>query len=299
MLIWASFALAVAGWVRRGEFFKVRWRPGEETWVALALGLAAILLSAAMLPFGPEARLKPVGILLRDVSMVLGCGLVIPTWYVLLHKRGSWQDLGLTRENLGPSLGLGAVTGFFISLGLLLGGRRLALDAETLKAVVALLPAGIFEAVLYYGFLRTALAKAFGRLPAVFVGAGLYALHHVGFQLPFEADPAGKLAQLFLVGIMMQSVTSITGNLLTYFPLAYLPGVSADVLLNPEMVRRIARSLPRELVLLGCMVAWVAVVEVLRRRGGRVGRSSELTARTVPGYDGNNRLGAWRMPRRR
>ncbi len=275
MVWWALVALGVAFGIHGKRFLAVRWKPAEETWVALGFGLLAILLSAAMLPFGREARLLPVGILLRDVLMVLGCGLVLPTWYVLLKKRGSWRDLGLSGDNLWPSLAVGAATGLFISLGLIFSERRPALDVSTARALVALLAPGVFEAVLYYGFLQTAFAKAFGRLPAIVLGAALYSLHHIGFQLPWEADPAGKLWELFLVGVMMQSVTSITGNPLTYFPLAYLPGVASDVLLNPAIASRLAQSMPRGLIVLGSMGAWVAVLE--------------LTGRTPRGYDGNNR----------
>lgn len=276
MSVWASVALVVAWWANRRDFPKLRWKPSEATWVALALGVAAILLSAAMLPLGREARLQPAGFVLRDLLMILGCGWVIPTGYVFLGKRGSWRDLGLARDNLGRSLGVGAVTGSFIALGLAFGEPKLSLNATTAKACVALLGPGVFEAVLYYGFLQTALTKAFGRLPAIFLGAALYSLHHIGFQLPFEADPAGKLVQLFLVGVMMQAVTSITGNPLTYFPLAYLPGVATDVLLDPEISRMIARSLPRGLIILGGMVVWLGVL---------------LTARNLTGYDGDNKHG--------
>ncbi len=265
-MLWASLALGVAWWVRRREFLKVRWRPAEETWVALGLGLLAILLSVAMLPLGREAMARPAGFLLRDFLMVLVCGWVMPTWYVFLRNKGAWRDLGLSGENILASLGVGAATGFFICLGLVFGEPKPVLDAMLVKSLLALLAPGVFEAVLYYGFLRTALTKAFGRLPAIALGATLYALHHIGFELPFAANPAGKLAQLLLVGVMMQSVTAITDNGLTYFPLAYLPGVTTDILLDPAVVRRIAGSVPRGLAVLGLMAAWLGGLAVVRRR---------------------------------
>lgn len=80
--------------------------------------------------------------------------------------------------------------------------------------------------VFLYGFLRYEFERAFGILPAVFLTAFFYSLHHAGFQPEFT--------KLFFVGVMYVTVFYVTRNLFAIFPFFWGIGAVWDVLVNSE-----------------------------------------------------------------
>jgi membrane protease YdiL (CAAX protease family) len=122
---------------------------------------------------------------------------------------------------------------------------------------------GLFELFLYYGFIHLRLKKAFGPIPAIVGTSALYMLWHIGTQLPYEPDPVAALGKLFLVGIMYQSLFSITYNLLTIWPFFLCVGVMIDVAVNIGALEPISQQLPYTvatmmlMIVTGVVLAWI------------------------------------------
>lgn len=234
LLAMATVTFIVALLVRRKEAFILRWKPTRHTWMALATGIAAFILSASLLLF--EERSFP-SLIIDFVLIVTVCGIVVPIGYTLLVERKTLASLGLTHELWLPSLILNVVLGGLLGLIILSEADLGSLDWVQLgKATSVLMVGGLFELFLYYGFIHLRLRKAFGTIPAIVFTSAVYVLWHVGTQLPYEPDPVAALWKLFLVGIMSQSVFSITYNLLIIWPFFFGAGVLIDYVVNLDAV---------------------------------------------------------------
>jgi hypothetical protein len=69
-------------------------------------------------------------------------------------------------------------------------------------------------------------------------------LWHVGTQLPLEPDPLYAMWKLFWVGVMSQSLFSMTRNLLVIWPFFHAVGVMLDFAVNIGAVNDIVGDLP-------------------------------------------------------
>jgi membrane protease YdiL (CAAX protease family) len=229
--------------VRRREAFRFRWQPARETWVSLATGVLAFFFSASLLcfPSGSAAsRLIHYGLI------YVVCGAVIPWGYVLIVERGTPAAMGWKREHRWVSLILSAVmAALFIPMLFMEGNLGAAGWDGVAKAAFTLAGAGgLFELFLYYGFIHLRLEKAFGILPAILVTSAVYVLWHTGTQFPLESDIPAAVWKLFWVGVMSQSIFSLTRNLLVIWPLFLTVGVMVDFAVNLDMVREVAGRLP-------------------------------------------------------
>ena len=230
LIMGAVVALFAAGIVRRKELFVFRWQPEGHTRAAVATGFLAVGFSALVL-FAPMDSTP--GSAIVWLGIFLGCGSLAPWAYVLLVEDGGPSALGLRREGSGKSLALSVLFGVGLIAVLLERTQARLPDLEWfLPASAFFLVAGLFELFLYYGFIHLRLLKAFGFLPAVFVSSGIYALWHIGTELPLHDDPLAALGMLYCVGILMHSIFSLTRNLLIIWPFTYLPGVMLDFVAN-------------------------------------------------------------------
>jgi membrane protease YdiL (CAAX protease family) len=123
---------------------------------------------------------------------------------------------------------------------------------------------GLFELFLYYGFIHLRLEKALGTIPAILLTSILYVLWHTGTQLPLEADPLLAVVKLLGVGLMYQSVFSLTRNLLVIWPFFHAVGVMLDFAVNIGEVERVSAAFlwaVGALVLMaasGALLVWLA-----------------------------------------
>ncbi|MBN1582376.1 MAG: hypothetical protein JXA89_16840 [Anaerolineae bacterium] len=235
------FGLALA--VRHKEAFQFRWQPTEQTWVAVAAGLLACAFSALLLLLEPGSAASK---LVHNGLIYVLCGAAIPWGYAIAIKRGTPADLGITRARWLASLllGLGAAA-LFVPLLILEGDLGSIGWGNVAKAFVVLTGAGgLFELFLYYGLIHLRLEKAFGPIPAILLTAALYVLWHVGTQLPLEPDLLYAVWKLFWVGVMYQSLFSLTRNLLIIWPVFHAVGVMLDFAVNIDGVQAIVGDLP-------------------------------------------------------
>ncbi|MDE7447076.1 MAG: hypothetical protein K2N15_15435 [Lachnospiraceae bacterium] len=195
----------------------------KENVFGLICGLIMVLLSVAMTLFHNEIS----NIILRDVCMILLLGFLLPIYYILIVKRKSLSVLGFHKNKLIASLVINVVAGISL-LGMFISKNTEAVifNIDSFYAITYILVAGIFEMIFIYGFLRYEFERAFGILPAIFITAVFYSLHHAGFQPEFT--------KLFFVGIMYVTVFYFTHNIFSIFPFFWGIGAIWDVLVNSE-----------------------------------------------------------------
>jgi membrane protease YdiL (CAAX protease family) len=259
--------LVIALVVRRKEAFQFRWRPTPHTWVAVGAGLLAFAFSASLLLFEPGSL--PAQLVHNGLIYVV-CGAAIPWGYTTLVEGETPAALGLKRERWALSLILSlVVAGLFAPMLFFEGDLASVGWGNVAQASFVLTGAGgLFELFLYYGFIHLRLEKAFGTIPAILLTSAIYVLWHVGTQLPLEPDPLHAMWKLFWVGVMYQSVFSLTRNLLVIWPFFHAVGVMLDFAVNIEAVEDIVGDFPWAvgaavlIAVIGVVLAWVA-----RRRG--------------------------------
>jgi membrane protease YdiL (CAAX protease family) len=243
IMVIGTLFFVIALVVRRKEAFRFRWQPTQHTWVAVGAGLLAFAFSASLLLFEPGSLPAQ---LIHNGLIYIVCGAAIPWGYTILVERGTPAALGLKRERWVLSLVLSlGVAGLFVPILLLEGDLAGVGWGNVAKASFVLTGAGgLFELFLYYGFIHPRLEKAFGAIPAILLTSAIYVLWHVGTQLPLEPDPLYAAWKLFWVGVMSQSLFSVTRNLLVIWPFFHAVGVMLDFAVNLDAVEGIVHELP-------------------------------------------------------
>ena len=263
LLITAVIAFVIAIVVRRKEALALRWQPTRHTWVAVGAGLAAFALSASLLLFDSESAVAHV---IHYGLIYVVCGVAVPWGYTLLVERNTPAEMGLKRERWLISLILSLIVAGLFSPVIIFEADLSAIDwGQFAKAAFVLTGAGgLFELFLYYGFIHLRLEKAFGTIPAILATAAIYVLWHVGTQLPLEADPVAAVWKLFLVGVISQSMFSLTRNLLIIWPIWHVMGVMIDFTVNIGKIDLVSARLPWAagsvalMIITGAALAWAA-----------------------------------------
>jgi membrane protease YdiL (CAAX protease family) len=243
ILIIAAISFVIALVVRRKEAFRFRWQPTRHTWVAVGAGLLAFIFSASLLLFEPGSV---PAMLIHNGLIYIVCGAAIPWGYTILVERETPAALGLKRKRWVLSLILSlVVAGLFVPMLFFEGDLASVGWGNVTKASFVLTGAGgLFELFLYYGFIHLRLEKAFGTIPAILLTSAIYVLWHVGTQLPLEPDPLYAVWKLFWVGVMSQSLFSMTRNLLVIWPFFHAVGVMLDFAVNIDGVEKVVGDLP-------------------------------------------------------
>jgi membrane protease YdiL (CAAX protease family) len=256
ILIIGAIFFVIALVVRRKDAFRFRWQPTRHTWVAVGTGLLAFVFSASLLLFEPGSV---PAMLIHNGLIYIVCGAAIPWGYTILVARETPAALGLKRKRWLLNLIISLVAAGLFTPMLFLEGNLASLGwGNVAKAAFVLTGAGgLFELFLYYGFIHLRLEKAFGTIPAILLTSAIYVLWHVGTQLPLEPDPLYAMWKLFWVGVMSQSLFSLTRNLLVIWPLFHAVGVMLDFAVNIGAVEGIGHDLPWTV---GAVVAIAAIV---------------------------------------
>ena len=214
----------------------------KETAVAFAAGAVMIALSLLMLPFmGASLFDKIASIVLRDLLMIFGLGVVFVSLYVERNKDGV-KAIGFTGKRNVLSLLLNILFAAGLLAMFLKEGRPQGiLEVRNLYAAAYILVAGVFE-------------MAFGIVPAILLTAAFYSFHHAGFQPEFM--------HLFFVGLMYSAVYYITQNLLIVFPFFWAAGALWDVIVSSEAGNEIKNfeSFAIALAILALSAIWIFVV---------------------------------------
>jgi len=213
--------------MRSNIFSKLfRWQPTQEILIPTMAGFLVLGLSALMIP---TRGIPWLGILIRDIGMILLMGIFFPLVY-MRHSGRSVKDFGLTLKRWYLVLPINFLLGallllLFISKNL---GVPFRFDGKTLASISYIMLAGVFEVVFFYSFQRTLFERAFGIIPGIILAAFFYSLHHLGFQPEF-----GKL---FFVGLMYAITFRIGNSAFMIYPFFWGVGGCYDVMVQSEKV---------------------------------------------------------------
>ena len=221
------------------KWFSFRFKPTIETAYAFGIGAIVIILSLMMNKVDVY-----VSFFIRDVLMIVGCGVFFVLWRI--HKQ-KLSEYGLSLQKWKRDLIVNIVLALLLALvmipGLISQGKSLvALDRYTLSRVLYIMLAGVFEMTIFYTYQRVQFEKAFGKIPAVILCAVFYSLHHAGFQPEF--------LKLFFVGISFVLVVAITNSIWSIFPFYWSVGALLDVLVQSDVVSPIQYPLIRSIIIL-------------------------------------------------
>lgn len=193
--------------------FTFRWKPGKDVIAVLIswLLVTATLYTATVIVTPEVGGGMPYFFLYAGLTaLVFGVGLPL-YWMVVVRKR-TIQDLGITKKYLGISIVLQVIFAFFQYLGTL-AKVQLPPFEKVLPLIGLAIAIGFFEAFFWRGWVLLRLEEAFGLIPAILIGSLLYAAYHIGYGMPF-----GEMAFLFLIGVLYAVTFRITKNVFLLWP---------------------------------------------------------------------------------
>lgn len=194
------------------ELLVLRFKPGRD--------VAAVLVTWVLVTGTLWTATNVVGadngipyFLVYAILTAAVCGIGLPLiWTVFVTKRPV-SALGVTAKFLGASL--------IIQLVLAVAQYTMTLAKIELPGLDRLMPLlglvlciGFFEAVFWRGWVFSRLEEAFGFLPAVIVGSGLYAVYHIGYGMSWS-----EMGTLFWVGLVYACVFRLTRSVFILWPL--------------------------------------------------------------------------------
>lgn len=245
-----GMALGLAGVLQGGSLLDLRWEPNRHTVAAIAAGLLPAAFSSFCLLLSQDSLAYQMVLFLGIFAF---CGFFVPWTYVLFIERQRLDALGVRREFWRRSLlisavfAIGPIYGTMQAAGLEIHGL-----SHVLEAALQLNLGGLFETFLYCGFLHLRLRDAFGAIPAIVGSAGIYALWHIGTELPMHADPVSAMVMLFAVGLLCHALFATTYNVLAVWPVFFTAGAMHDFLVNLDLPDAV-----------GASITWLAVGWVL------------------------------------
>lgn len=235
------------------DLLALRWNPSKDlavvllSWILVVGGLYTSTVIVGSSAWGGMAYFCLYAIL---TATLFGIGIPL-VWMVVIRKR-SLADLGITRKHLGISLLLQLPLVSFEIYGMLTGGSLPAFEKFLPLAALALC-IGLFEAIFWRGWVLMRLEEAFGFLPAALLGSVLYAAYHVGYGMPVS-----EMVFLFFIGLMYAAIFRLTRNIFILWPV-FQPAGQLITLLKDGLDLPLIASLGFFEVLLGMgVLIWLA-----------------------------------------
>ena len=196
-----------------GRVMRVYWKPNKDlVVVAISWVLVVGAFYTASVIVGQNVW---GGIAYFILYAVLGAslfGIGIPLYWMIVVRKRSLADLGLSTHWLGMSLVLQLSFATLLYLVTLAQVRIPPLE-EFVPLVTLALCIGFFEAVFWRGWVLLRLEEAFGIIPAILLSSALYAAYHIGYAMPIS-----EMIFLFFVGIMFAIAFRLTKNVLILWP---------------------------------------------------------------------------------
>jgi membrane protease YdiL (CAAX protease family) len=189
----------------------VRWRPNRDTLVALVSYVLVVAgLYTAFQVFTTE-RVAANFITFGPVTLA-SLGVALPVFYTVLARRRPLADLGLTTDQLLPSLVLGLLLGWDTYRNTI-ATQHIAWTRDLVPLVTMTITVGLFEAIFFRGWLQLRFEEAFGTVPGLVLAALCYGLYHVGYGMEWS-----EMLFLFGLGLVFAAVFRLTKNVAVLWP---------------------------------------------------------------------------------
>jgi membrane protease YdiL (CAAX protease family) len=235
----------------------IRFQPDRSTLIAFTSYLLVVAgLYLAFQVFTTD-RVAANFITFGPIS-IAGLGVVLPVLYMTLGEHRPLKDLGITLDNIIPSLLLGGLLAWDTYRNTL-ATLDITWGQGMVPLVAMVLAVGLFESIFFRGWLQLRFEEAFGVVPGLLLAALCYALYHIGYGM----EP-GELTFLFFLGLTFGAMFRLTRNIFLLWPF-YTPMGSLYTNLMD------GRVLPFEatygfLLTLGLMIAVIVTALVIAQR---------------------------------
>lgn len=248
------------------HLFQFRCQPTKDTAIAFILGFLVIATSLGLFFFSGDTITDKIGFfILRDLVMIFGLGFAFPLYYVLIVRKESVSEFGITRQKWLISLVVGVVLAILLLFQFMSESSeagQILLSSEAIDPIFYIMVAGIFEVIFFYAFLRQRFESAFGIIPGIVLAALFYSFHHAGFQPEFM--------KLFFVGILYASVFRITKNALIIYPFFWGVGACWDVLVSFGAMKALEGAWIKGLITLILMIIFIGYLKWRLRKAGKL-----------------------------
>jgi membrane protease YdiL (CAAX protease family) len=141
-----------------------------------------------------------------------GLGVAFPVLYTVLVRHRSLADLGLTADQLVPSLLLGLLLGWDTYRNTI-ATQNMTWSRGMVPLVTMAMTVGLFEAIFFRGWLQLRFEEAFGMVPGLVLAALCYGLYHVGYGMTWQ-----EILFLFGLGLVFAAVFRVTKNIAVLWP---------------------------------------------------------------------------------
>lgn len=179
----------------------------------LAVGVLYIAVVAAFrVAFTYFTTANVLGLFLTFAGGLL-LGVVGPIVYQVWIRQRDLRSLGIGLHRLPQTAGI-ALSLAGVQFLTTLWGYQLPGLVDWVPLLVMSLVVGLFEALLFRGFIQGRLEESLGAAPAVAGAALLYAFYHVGYGMGL-----GEMWFLFGLGVIYAVAYRITSNILVLWPL--------------------------------------------------------------------------------
>jgi len=190
----------------------VRYTPDGRALIAMLGSIALVVGALSCATYVATPSRGVAYFLLYAIAGALAFGVALPLGYTAFVRREGPESLGITAKRLPSSLILQAICCAPLVPKLIVSMR--GIDPESMLPLVALaLSIGFFEAVFWRGWVYGTLERSFGVVPALILGAALYAVYHVGYGMP-----ASEMLFLFFIGLMFNAAFALRGNIFILWP---------------------------------------------------------------------------------
>ncbi len=201
--------------VKRGlrNFLQIRFQPSMDLFVVL---LSFFALVAGLYTVWKTVSIAGVWV---PVAMLV-LGIIIPIAYNSFVKKRPLSEIGISKKHWLRSLVLGLILAIaFLAApapaGTSLIGAVTALTLTELLPLLALeITAGLFWAIFFFGWVQMRFERAFGAIPAIFIAAAFFALHHVAYGEPVSLLYMGH----FVGGLIHAAIFRTTRNIFILWP---------------------------------------------------------------------------------
>jgi membrane protease YdiL (CAAX protease family) len=185
-------------------------------------------------------------VLIRDVLMLIG-GIFFPIWYIH-SKKYQFKDFGLSTRRWYVYLPINILLGILLLFLFLedYPDAKIVFDSNAIAKIGYIMIAGVFEAIVFYAFLRKIFEDAFGIIPAILLASIAYSFHHAGFQPEF--------LKLIFVGILFAIVFRVGNSALLIYPFFWGVGACFDVLIMSKETGEILYPGIRVIILLSLLI---------------------------------------------
>lgn len=184
-------------------------------------------------------------IIVSILLTMIGVCIILPVWWVAIHKKEGIVGLGITTKNLGYALLFAILLGGwrFLEIRQFVGNPNL-LNSLLFNGLA------IWEVMFIFGWLMTRYERSFGKLPAIVLTAVSVGIYHIG-TLTTE-----NILRLCLVICVCGICYMITENIFTLWPVYWPIGCSASTL-------RSGMSFPTELIVMSAIILMIQILIII------------------------------------